>query len=408
MRLLQLFLMLCSIGPFLARSQYAVQDTNRLMQDIPKAFSEVPYFTFGQGIGIFPADSLFSLNLRFRMQNRAGIAFDRAGVEEVEARVRRLRLRFDGFVLTPRISYIIQLSFTRGDMDWENTEFPNVLRDAMIFYQITPKVQLGFGQTKLPGNRQRVNSSGDLQFVDRSIANARLNIDRDFGAQVAYTEKLFRDFHGVFRAALTTGEGRNITATTDGLAYTGRIELLPFGRFERFGDYFEGDLMRERKPKLSSGFTYSHNRQTMRTGGQIGALLFEPRDMTTLASDWLFKFRGFAAAFEWLYRTAPEPITTNEFGDFSYVFTGLGQNYQMSYVWPSNYELALRYSSMTPGSQIAGLEPNIRHYTLGCSRYMRGHRLKLQADLTYEQRMAIPQRPAGNNWMLRFQVEIGI
>jgi phosphate-selective porin OprO and OprP len=141
-------------------------DTNQLMQDIPKAFSEVPYFTFGQGIGIYPADSLFSFNLRFRMQNRAGISLGEGGIDELEARVRRLRLRFDGFVLRPNISYIIQLSFTRGDMDWENTEFPNVIRDAMIFYKPSEKIQVGFGQTKLPGNRQRVNSSGDLQFVD--------------------------------------------------------------------------------------------------------------------------------------------------------------------------------------------------------------------------------------------------
>jgi hypothetical protein len=39
----------------------------------------------------------------------------------------------------------------------------------------------GFGQTKLPGNNQRVVSSGSLEFTDRTINNSRFNIDRDFG-----------------------------------------------------------------------------------------------------------------------------------------------------------------------------------------------------------------------------------
>jgi phosphate-selective porin OprO and OprP len=153
--------------------------------------------------------------------------------------------------------------------------------------------------------------------------------------QIVYSEKIYKNIHAVFRGALTTGEGRNIIATSDGLAYTGRVELLPFGQFERFGDYFEGDLIREKKPKLSAGFTYSFNQQTLRTGGQIGQLLYEPRDILTLASDWLLKYRGFAASFEWMFRQSDDPITQNSEGDIQYIYTGLGQNYQVSYIWPS-------------------------------------------------------------------------
>lgn len=385
-----------------------VSDTSRFMENIPDAFSEVPYFTFGQGIGIYPADSLYSFNLRFRMQNRVGVMGNEGEDLDIEARVRRLRLRFDGFVLSPKISYVIQLSFTRGDMDWENTNFPNVVRDAMVFYRPTDKLQLGFGQTKLPGNRQRVNSSGDLQFVDRSIVNATLNVDRDFGFQAAYTENVYKNAYVVVRTALTSGEGRNILTTSNGLAYTGRVEVLPFGLFERFGDYFEGDLMREQKPKLSTGFTYSHNVQTLRTGGQIGVFLFEPRDMTTLATDWLLKYRGFAFATEWMYRMSDDPITQNSDGDIRYIYTGLGQNYQASYIWPSNYELAVRYSSMNPEGVIDVLEPTVQQYTLGVTKYLKGHRLKVQTDITWEQRAFEVGGIPANNWMWRFQVELGI
>lgn len=387
------------------RTTPPIADTSLFMSDIPKAFSEVPYFTFGQGIGIQPSDSSYSFNLRFRMQNRAGFTFEEGEATDIEARVRRLRLRFDGFVLNPRISYVIQLSFTRGDMDWENTQFPNVVRDAMVFYRLSEKIQLGFGQTKLPGNRQRVNSSGDLQLVDRSIVNATFNVDRDFGIQAAYTENPFGNTYVVFRGAVTSGEGRNILTTSIGLAYTGRMEVLPFGLFERFGDYFEGDLLREKRPKLSAGFTYSYNEQTLRTGGQIGSLLFEPRDMTTIASDWLFKYNGWAAAAEWMYRISDDPITTNELGDIRFIYTGFGQNYQLSYIFPSNYELVGRYSRLVPESSIRELTPDLEQYTLGVTKYLNGHRLKVQSDITYEQRRGVAP---GESLMLRFQVELGI
>jgi hypothetical protein len=278
----------------------------------------------------------------------------------------------------------------------------------MVFYRPSPKFQIGFGQTKLPGNRQRVNSSGDLQFVDRSIVNATFNIDRDFGVHIAYTENVVGNAFLVLRGAVSSGEGRNITNTSNGLAYTARAEVLPFGLFDRFGDYFEGDLMRERKPKLSAGFTYSFNRQTLRTGGQIGTLLYEPRDMLTLASDWLFKYRGFALSAEWMYRSSDDPITENELGEQRFIYSGLGQNYQASYIWPSNYELALRYSEIKPTTEIAMLTSEVRHYTIGVTRYLNGHRLKIQADATYEERRGAFHISGRDALMFRLQVELGI
>src|SRR5690606_24517971 len=143
-----------------------------------------------KGLGIVTADSLYSLKFQFRIQNRAAFVskgLDDLAAESFEFRVRRLRLKFEGFVYDPKLTYYIQLSFSRGDMDWRGFEdarvnsSPNVVRDAVIYYNPTPNLKLGFGQTKLPGNRQRVVSSGDQQFVDRSIVNANFNIDRDFG-----------------------------------------------------------------------------------------------------------------------------------------------------------------------------------------------------------------------------------
>lgn len=385
-------------------------DSTQLMIAAPSQFTQVPYFTFGKGVGLVSPDSIFSLNIRFRIQNRAVFNFDEGMPNTIEGKVRRLRLRFDGFVYSPRVSYVIQLSFTPEDMDWERTKFPNILRDAMIFYKVNNNLTLGAGQTKLPGNRQRVNSSGDLQFVDRSIVNATLNVDRDFGLQAKYSRRLANKFHYVLLGAISTGQGRNFYQEDSGLSYTGRLELLPFGLFEAFGDYFEGDLMREKTPKLSIGITVNQNYNTFRTGGQIGVLLYQPRDMSTYMSDWLFKYRGFSFASEFLYRNSENPLTFNEANDVRYVYNGLGQNYQASYILPNNLEFAGRYTRLEPGKRIRQYEPTVRHFTAGLTKYIRGHRLKLQSDLTYElvqshTEVSISDR---NNFILRFQVELGI
>lgn len=84
-------------------------------------------------------------------------------------RIRLLRLRLDGFVGNPRYNHLLQLSFGHDDVgDISATSDVNIKRDPVVFYKISPFLDLGFGQTKLPGNRESVNSSGILQLYDRT------------------------------------------------------------------------------------------------------------------------------------------------------------------------------------------------------------------------------------------------
>jgi len=373
--------------------------------------SPTPYFSYGKGLGITSPDSLFQLNIRFRMQNRlafTSLSEEDLNIEVVEARVRRLRLRFDGFIYTTRLNYVIQLAFTRADMDYDDTGFPNVVRDAMILYAVTDHFSVGLGQTKLPGNRQRVNSSGDLQLADRSIVNSTFNIDRDFGLQFYYNNNI-QGFNYVLRAAISSGDGRNITSSDRGLAYTGRVELLPLGKFTNGGDYFEGDLAREPEPKISIGITYSNNQNAIRTGGQLGRYLYDSRDIGTNMVDFLFKHNGWSFAAEYLKRNTSNPITVNDVGDLRYVYVGHGQNFQGGYLFRNNVEIVGRYSKVRPDSEIQELEDMTQQYTIGITKYIRGHRLKIQSDLTYEHNTWLSgPNPDRNNWQWRFQIEAGI
>jgi hypothetical protein len=373
----------------------------------------VPYFTWGKGIGITSPDSAFNLNIRFRMQNRFGfntVSGTDLTVNEVEARVRRLRLRFDGYLYNAKLAYVLQLSFSRGDIDFEDTGFPNLIRDAMLIYNFNEHFALGIGQTKLPGNRQRVVSSGDLQLPDRSIVNSIFNVDRDFGIQSYYRNQI-SGFHFVLRGSVSSGDGRNFNTAQRGLAYTGRVELLPLGQFQNSGDYFEGDLSREPKPKISVGLTWSNNENAIRTGGQLGQFLFESRDIETFMADFLLKYRGFAFSSEFLNRMVTNPITTDPDDDTNvrYVYDGHGENYQASYLFRKDYEYVNRYSRVRPGPSIRTLEPQVQQFTLGLNKYLRGHRVKLQTEFTYELRSWMNNTaPDMDSWLWRFQIEAGI
>ena len=373
--------------------------------------SALPYYSYGKGLGITSPDSIFKLNIRFRMQNRLTYLNNDNAEDGYEAIIRRLRLRFDGYVGDPSIIYVIQLSFSPNDVGAiEDGDNLNIIRDAILFYRPNAHWNIGFGQTKLPGNRQRINSSGALQLTDRSINNSRFNIDRDFGLQVYYLNELQNKFSYNVKTAISTGEGRNWTKEPDnGLAFTGRLELFPFGAFKSNGTLFEGDIKREESPKLMLSGVYHFNHNARRTRGTIGEELFEQRDIQSLFFDAIVKYNGWAFQTAYMSRAANNPITINpdDTLDTEYVFTGSGFDAQLSYIFKSNYELIARYSYQEPHKDIENLTPQTNQYSLGVTKYIWEHALKLQAEITTSDLNYVDSSKA-NDWYLRFQVEIGI
>lgn len=361
----------------------------------------------------FSKDSLFLMNLRFRMQNRAGfntLSGDDFGVDKFEMRVRRLRLRFDGYVISPKFQYYIQLAFSKADLNLEDQTIAQPVRDAILYYNFNDNFYVGFGQSKLPGNRQRVNSSGNLQFADRSIVNSMLTLDRDFGFFGYYTFRMPESVL-MLKGAVTTGDGRNASAINNGLAYTGRVEFLPFGAFINGGDYSEGDLAFEQTPKLSIGAAFSKNFKATKTGGQLGeTLAYGTRDLTSVIFDAIFKYRGWAASSEYISRNTDNPIiAVNNSGDTQHVVTGYGINTQLSKMVSRKTELAVRYAFVNPEEEIERFEDRIDEALLGATRYLNGHRIKIQGNIGYRwlkgnQSWDHP----GNNWTGMIQVEFGI
>ncbi len=373
--------------------------------------SALPYYSYGKGLGVTSPDSLFQLNIRFRMQNRVTYIDEQNEDNKYEAQIRRLRLRFDGYVGNPKFLYVIQLSFAPGDVGTiEEGDNINIIRDAVLFYRPNKNWNIMFGQTKLPGNRQRVNSSGALQLTDRTINNARFNLDRDFGVQAYYLHEQKEKFSYNVKTAISTGEGRNWTKTSDdGVALTGKIELFPFGLFKNSGDYFEGDVLREEKPKLLLSGAFQQNNRAVRTQGQLGEELFSPRTIRSTFFDALLKYNGWSLMSAYMKRDAKDLITydPDDNTNFNYVFAGEGMDYQFSYVFPSNYEIIGRFSTQKVDNEIKLFAPDSKQYSLGLTRYLWEHTFKLQGELTYNQ-LENSLGVTKNNWYARFQIEIGI
>jgi hypothetical protein len=391
---------------FLVQFTFCIQDSLAQNESDERALINVK-----NGISI-SKDSLFLLNLRFRMQNRFG--FNTASgedfdIERVDFRIRRLRLRLDGYVLSPRIQYYIQLGFSKADLDLESGGYAQPIRDAILYYYVKPNFYVGFGQSKLPGNRERVVSSGNLQFADRSIANGFFTLDRDFGFFGYYTYQTKGKSQVQLKGAINTGEGRNPSVGDRGLSYTGRVEYLPFGVFKNNGDYSEGDLEFEENPKLSIGLTYNWNENAQRTRGQLGSLLYEGRNLNVFIADAMFKYAGWGAMAEFFQRGSKDPITMSESGDVKAVFVGVGTNMQVSKMISRKDEFAFRYASVRPDQIINEYENRLEETAFGYTRYLNGHRIKLQGNLGYAWNDGqIQTDKLENYWFATFQVEFGI
>ncbi len=395
-------------------------DLRKELQELKKSKPKnLPHFNYKAGLGFATPDSSYSVNIRFRIQNRFLMnTKDEEHLEtgSWEARVRRCRLSFAGHVLNPKWSYYLQLSFSRGDMDWSDADAsvqntsPNVVRDAMIFYKPIKNLQLALGQGKLPGNRQRVISSGAQQFYDRSIVNANFTPDRDFGFFVNYTAHLGKTFTVLTKLAATSGEGRNSVSSNPGLAYTGRIELLPLGTFTDGGDYYEGDLAREPKPKISIAGGYHFNDLAVRTGGQLGKDLLATRSFNVYMADFLFKYKGIALSSEYIRRdTDGSPLVLGSDAKTKTIVTGDGINTQLSYCFKSMFEIALRHSLISPHNDLLSKIRENEQYGVGVSKYLNKHKLKVQGNLFYNRERDLSKQENHNSYFFAvFQIELGI
>lgn len=357
--------------------------------------------TFGNGLyNVIAKDNSYSMKFAARFQSlymgewnvndSSGI-----GAGSSQFLVRRARLKFGGFAFSPKVKYKIELGLSNRDLSGSSAHTkgaPRMILDAVVMWNFYKNFTLWAGQTKLPGNRERVVSSANLQLVDRSKLNSNFNIDRDMGAQLRHHFTLGKNFIVREMFSVSQGEGRNVTdQNLGGYQYTSRLEILPFGSFASKGDYVGGDIKREEKPKLALGGTFDMHNRAVKTKSNQGDYMVNDEgyfetDVTTIFADMMFKYKGFSLMGEYAVRTAAQDSALNVDGTKTgdVVAVGSGMNFQMGYLFKKNWEVAGRYTLTEWDKMVTGKEAQTQ-YTLGVSKYFKGHKLKVQSDITYSE-----------------------
>ena len=371
---------------------------------------------FGNGLyNVIAADSSWSMKFGLRFQTLFIGEFDnndKEGITNAQSNflIRRSRLKFGGFAYSPKLKYKIELGISNRDISGISSETngaPRIILDAVLKWNFYKNFTIWAGQTKLPGNRERVISSGNLQFVDRSLVNSNYNLDRDMGIQLRHHFKLGGNFIVREALAISQGEGRNITAgNLGGYDWTARVEFLPFGKFTKKGDYTGSDTRREKEPKLAIGITYDMHDRAVRENGNTKSFMYTDvgyfeTDINTIFADLMFKYQGFSVMAEFANKQADEIYATNSDGSFTgdNVNAGTGFNLQAGYLFENNIELAGRFTTIDPTKELN--KEVLNQYTLGASKYIVGHKLKVQGDVSYT-----TQKGSDDNLMYRMQFDL--
>ena len=359
---------------------------------------EISDTKFGNGmINFIAKDSSFSVKFAPRIQSRYQSEWSYNGEDydpaDINFSVRRARLKFGGFAFSPKLKYKIELGLSNRDISGANVynrNTPRYILDAVVMWNFYEKFELWAGQTKLPGNIERVVSSANLQLIDRSLLNSKFNIDRDVGIQLRHKLRLGGNWIIKEKFSISQGEGRNITeGNIGGLQYTSRLELLPFGEFSSKGDYSQGDLKREKSIKAMFGFTYDINENAVKSRSNMGSYLIQSSgglfetDITTIFLDGVIKYNGFALTGEYANRDADQIEALEEDGRTktgAVVGAGSASNIQGSYLFKNNFEITARYTNIN-FKEITRLS-DLKQITFGVSKYVVGHSLKIQADIS--------------------------
>ncbi len=291
-------------------------------------------------------ESSFELNLSARLQVRHTVSDPADAERTASTRIRRARLAVSGAAYRD-FDYQIQAELSGPGAQ---------LIDAFVRYRYASWLAVRFGQVKAPYGRQWINSSRDLQLVDRSIVDGRFSAGRQQGVSIGgrLVDDLIEYSVGVF-----DGHGINQSVNDNNrVMTTARAVVTPLGAF----DPVESAHDRPESPRVALGIAGLRNGE-----GDRGAV--------TEISRWnleaAFKMAGFSAVAEYHQerREPPEANLTETRGWYlqgGYLFAGAG------------HEFVARRAVIDPVGAVGGTTES----RVGYNRYLHGHRVKLQADLS--------------------------
>ncbi len=346
----------------MARSKYVIGLALLAAGGLPLvAVGEPAGWSYDGNLKYRSPDERFALDLVNRVQTRMTLDDPDIGDSGQSFEVNRYRLLFQGRAFQ-HWEFVLQSDLATGSLSDDEDE-SNLLLDAYLKFAKKRLAQLWIGQGKVAFGRQLIIDSGNLQFVDRSIATERFAHGRDVGVALV-GENENRTYS--YSVGLYNGNGINEAADENGdFLAAARLAVTPLGPMEPLES--DPDWTTRPEPRLALGVAVMTN--------QMGEGSFEEERINSGALEFAFRVRGFTLAGEF-FTESRDPLIGPP-GDESDTD---GWYAQTGYAFPVS-ELGVL--------EVAGLYAEILRDVADADRseagiavnfYFRGHRGKVQAD----------------------------
>lgn len=331
---------------------------------------------YDKGLRAGTADGAYSFRANVLLQPQYQYLAVKGTGDTNSFRVRRARLDLRGSVFHQSLQWRLQNEYT-GTAGGGTAH----MRDGYLDWQGYTPLQIKVGQYKVPFTREQLSGTTELQFVDRSLVDAVLGMDRDIGLTI----------HGVLGAKrfeydlyVMNGDGRNQTNLNDEPIAGARFVVNVLGEH----GYRMTDLDDSMAPQLALGAAGAYD------FGNAG--LSTDDKLIRAVADAAFRWRGFSLLGEGhLVRN-----TTDQQTDYGF----LGQ--AGYFLMPQRLEIAGRYAGVirrgTGALEAGGV--NSDEITAGLNYYFFKHQVKLQTDYSYLRNNGAVQGQNDHRWRTQAQV----
>ncbi len=354
-----------------------------------------------KGFRFTTRDGLFSTALQWRAQMRYTNPSDGdlRQVDDFEDdpqstfQLRRVRMKIGGHAFQPWLGYYFEVDLQPSrDVDDDSESASSRVIDWRITLDKYEEVALRVGQWKIDYNRERVDSSGKQQFVERSIVNRIFTIDRQMGVQLR--GRLFPGTRADMRywAGVFTGEGRGVANDDDDMMYMGRLQWNFMGRDLKWQ---QSDVERTSEPTGSLAFAAATNqgRCTRWSSGGCGNLdgFTRPSNavegqfqVDQMMQEFAFKWNGLSIQEEFHWKTVEDRANNTE-SDFTGAYAQVGYFFNELFpAVPAPLELAFRYAFVEEPNELNIAEDNLREeFIVGANWFFAGHRNKFTVDYSH-------------------------
>ena len=373
--------------------QVASQVTEQIETEFPVTTNQTSSgFRFETRDGNWRTDLQWRAQTRFttpyRSDPRQISSFNAETQNNFEAR--RLRMKIGGRGFKPWLSYYFEVDLqpSRDTDDSSSASSARVI-DWRIDIAKWDWGGIRLGQWKIDLNRERVDSSGRQQFVERSIANRVFTMDRQVGIQIK--GHIFKETPADMRfwAGVFNGEGRSVNNTDNDMMYMGRLQWNFLGRDL---SWRQTDVEYTDRPTGSlaiAGFTTTGTCTRWSSSGcgnldgfeRPANAVTDQYDIDQVVQEFAFKYRGFSAQQEYHRKTIEDNASglehelTGGYVQAGYFFHNVFPEF------PEELELAVRYAFVDePNRSDLLLENERRETTIGANWFFNGHNNKITLD----------------------------